>query len=212
MLLQGTCNLRATFEKNYFTSNDEATVFMEFNNSQSRLNNKNIVFVLKQRLLLNAKRAKRRKIFTKVKSELPRLKAPALTNSKKLSLTLPSVINQETMNINLKKPNKDDLIKLKETDNILTSTTKTNLITSEYFLEVSCPMDGCCANKATIEYPIGLYYQENQLPVFPIINAQLPEAWNPQVMPIVNLASSFNLQVPPKNYKKLIIQQWLKFR
>jgi len=76
----------------------------------------------------------------------------------------------------------------------LTSTTKSSLITSEYFLEVSCPMSGLCAPTPSTSCPIGIYFPEFEPPT--IVE---PEDWNPQSVESKNLA--FNSLVEKEEVK-----------
>jgi len=192
---QGSNLLKANFEKNFYSSGDIANVSVELDNSQSQLRNKKIVFSLKQNLKLKAKNCPLSKTLTIVKQEGPGIPKEALNNGGFLAIPLPPPFELTEKDQKMKKnPSMHFLLKLKDNAEVLTSTTKSSLITSEYFLEVSCPMSGLCAPTPSTSCPIGIYFPEFEPPT--IVE---PEDWNPQSVESKNLA--FNSLVEKEEVK-----------
>lgn len=181
---KGTNTLKAKFEKNFYAPGETAQVNMQLDNTQSQLSNTGINFSLKQKLTLNVKGKEKEENFTKVQRNLPGIPAGGASDSSFISINLPSFQVQEwtiTKATNLI----DYLKSLKGNNEILNSATKGKFIKSEYYLEVACPMDGCCAPSPSISCPIEIYYPEITL-----FQPPIPTGWAPQEISMVNL--SFN--------------------
>jgi len=86
------------------------------------------------------------------------------------------------------------LLSLKEDNSILNSATRGRLVTSEYYLEVSAPMSGCCAPTPSISTPIEIYYPE-----FKFAPVTMPSNWAPQEVGLVNVAFGSTTQQPGMN-------------
>jgi len=180
---QGSNLLKANFEKNYYSSGDIANVSVELDNTESKLRNKKIIFSLKQNLKLKAKHCSLNKTITIVEQEGPGIPKEALNNGGFLAIPLPPHFELSENDKKMKKdPTMYFLLKLKDINGVLTSTTKSSLITSEYYLEVSCPMSGLCAPTPTTTCPIGIYFPEFEPP-----SVAEPEDWNPQSVEGKNL-------------------------
>jgi len=160
LISKGSNKLRAAFSKNYFSAGEAVKVAVELNNSQSQLNNKKITLKLKQKLSLTANYMNMTEVFTKAKCKISGVPAGALINSEILSLTLPSFLSQEAITFDLKKPQQHKLLTYSEDSKFLSTTTKSSLISSEYFLEVSCKMEGLTSETPKIEYPIQIYHEK----------------------------------------------------
>ena len=182
---QGSNILRVEFEKNYYSPGENAQVSMELDNSESQLKNHKVVFSLKQKLEVRAKGRALNFDLLKVKQELPGIPEGSNRNAGSLSLILPRFPLENDFNrgIDKKKPTKLDLITLTENQHVITSTTNSNLITSTFYLEVSCPMSGCCATLPLAKCPIGILSPEFQLP--PV---SAPNNWQPVTLSNVTLA------------------------
>ena len=190
---KGSNHLKVNFEKNYYSSGETANVAIELNNSQSNLSNEKIVFALKQNLRLTAKNKTYWTTLPIVKDKLPGVKAHTLSNAGSLKITLPeNGVNGPL--IDMKNPKKFELMNLPQETKFLSSSTQGSLITSHYFLEVSCPMGGCCTLAPKIECPIEIYYPESK---YPDLNA--PHGWSPETLPVVNIAFPFTMQQPNMN-------------
>lgn len=190
---QGSNVLKANFEKNYYSPGENARVSMELDNSGTQLKNLKVVFSLKQKLELRAKGVRMNFDFVKVKQELPGIMKGSNTNAGTLTLVLPRFPTEDDFNkeIDKKNPKTQDLVKLKENNDVITSTTQSSLITSSFYLEVSCPMSGCCATLPVAKLPIGIFSPDFQLPV---VNA--PNNWHPVALDNVTLAFPFNQNQP----------------
>ena len=181
---KGSNVLKAKFEKNYYAPGEIAQVIMQLDNTQSQLRNVSMIFALKQRLTLKAKGKDFSKVASKVSRTLDGVPAGGASDSNFISVNLPTFQGGDytvikTLNL------LEYLKSLKDNDDVLNSATKGKLITSEYFLEVSCPMDGCCAPTPSISCPIEIYYPEIQLYQPPV-----PSGWAPQEISCVNVSFS----------------------
>jgi hypothetical protein len=182
---QGSNTLKANFEKNFYSPGENAQVSMELDNSGTKLKNLKVIFSLKQRLELRAKGQFMNFDLVKVKQELPGIVKGSNHSSESLNIVLPRVPQENDFNreIDKKKPSSGTLLKLKENNDVITSTTKSSLINSTFFLEVSCPMSGCCAVLPLAKCPIGIYSPDFQLPV-----VTAPNNWQPVALDNINLA------------------------
>ena len=176
---RGSNTLKVHFEKNYYAPGDTAKVIMKLDNNNTALKNQEVILALKQTLKLIAKGKMISKVITKTQQELS-----GTFSDNSLSIVLPRFPLPEDYNqqIDKLKPTKSELKNLKENNNVITSTTRSSLIISEFFLEVSCPMSGCCSNTPKAQCPIGIYYPDIDLPV---VNP--PNDWHPLTIEGVNL-------------------------
>lgn len=189
----GSNSLRVSLEKNCFVPGETVNISLEFLNSKSDVANKKIVVALKQRLFIKAYfNRKMLYTFTKIQKELKGVKSHDLKAS--LSIDLPQFLTKEQVTVNIKTVQAGDLTRLKENNNALTSTTKGSIMYSEYFFEISCPMEGCCSGTPKLEIPFGLCYPNTQVPVVTV-----PECWNPEIIPRVNLVFPLTGEKPNTN-------------
>jgi hypothetical protein len=184
---KGSNVLTAQFEKNFYAPGEVAQVVMKLDNTESKSDNTRIAFTLKQRLHLSARGRKDDRVLTKVERDLPGIKAGSASDSNFIAINLPAFqggdyYKTKTWNMT------HHLINLKESPEILNSATRSKLITSEYFLEVSCPMSGCCVGTPAISAPIEIYYPE--LTFAPVV---VPQNWHPQEVGQVNVAFGGNM-------------------
>jgi len=182
---QGSNTLKVNFEKNFYSPGENARVSMELDNSGTKLKNLKVVFSLKQRLELRAKGKLMTFDLVKVKQELPGIVKGSNHNAGSLNIVLPRVPAEIDFNrdIDKKKPSKGTLLKFKENKDVITSTTKSSLITSTFFLEVSCPMSGCCAPLPLAKCSIGIFSPDFQLPA-----VTAPSNWQPVALDNITLA------------------------
>jgi len=183
---QGSNSLKAEFEKNFYYPGENARVNMELNNSQTTLNNNKVIFSLKQKLELKVAGRVIKRELVKVQQEVPTLFKDSQTNAESLTITLPRfpTENDFKRNVDHKSPSIVGALQgFRENKDVITSTTKSSLITSTFFLEVSCPMSGCCANTPKVQCPIGICSPDFQLPV-----VTAPQGWQPYTMNQINLA------------------------
>jgi len=181
---QGSNVLKADFEKNFYSPGENAQVAMYLDNSGTKLKNLKVVFALKQRLELKAKGRLLKKEVVKVKQELPGIVKGSQTNEGSLTIVLPRFPTETDFkrDINKKKPSKGALLGFKENKDVITSTTKSSLISSTFFLEVSCPMSGCCSTLPKAQCSIGIFSPDFQLPI-----VTAPQDWQPLTMESINL-------------------------
>lgn len=181
---QGSNFLKADFEKNFYSPGENAQAIMELNNSGTKLKNLKVVLALKQRLELKAKGRILKNVLVKVQQELPGIIKGSNTNAGTLTIVLPRFPTEMDFqrDVDRKKPSKSTLLKFKENREVITSTTKSSLITSTFFLEVSCPMNGCCSTLPKAQCPIGIYSPDFQLPV-----VTAPQNWQPVALDNINL-------------------------
>jgi hypothetical protein len=179
---KGANTLSAQFEKNYYAPGETAQVVMKLDNTKSSSDNTRIAFTLKQKLNLTARGRHENKVLTKVQRDLQGIKAGSASDSNFIAINLPAFqggdyYKTKTWNMT------HHLVNLKEIPDILNSATRSRLITSEYYLEVSCPMSGCCVATPAISSPIEIYYPEFQFQ--PI---SVPQNWHPTEVGCVNVA------------------------
>jgi hypothetical protein len=183
---QGHVTLKTKFEKNYYAPGETAQVIMQLDNSQGKANCESMNLSLKQNLTLKAKGKDKTETYIKVERKITEGCPPAggVSDSNFIALNLPP-FKPETWTpittINLL----DYLKSLKANPGVLCSATKGKFITSEYYLEVSCPMNGCCLNTPSNSCPIEIYYPDITLTI-----PTPPPGWAPQEMGIVNLSMS----------------------
>ena len=190
---QGSNVLEANFEKNYYSPGENAQVTMELDNSGTKLQNRQVVFSLKQRLEIRPKGIRLKFDFVKVKQELPGIMKGSNTNVGTLNVVLPRFPTENDFNkeIDTKNPKTWELVRLKENNDVITSTTQSSLITSSFYLEVSCPMSGCCATLPVAKLPIGIFSPNFQLP-----NVNAPDNWHPVALDNITLAFTPNENQP----------------
>jgi hypothetical protein len=187
---KGANTLKAQFEKNYYAPGETAQVIMQLNNEQSKINNSRIQFTLKQKVNLTARGKHENKVFTKVQRDLPGIKAGGQSDSSLIAINLPHFVGGDYAKIKTYSMTQY-LLNLKEDNTVLCSATRGKLVTSEYYLEVSAPMSGCCASTPSISTPIEIYYPEFQFQ--PIV---MPSNWAPQEVGCVNVAFGTTSQQP----------------
>ena len=187
---QGTNILKAHFAKSSYIPGEVAQVVMQLDNSKSGLDNKKIICSLKQRLKLAIKGNPREQIFTKVYRELPGVPTKRFSESNYLALNLPPL--QEEFSFQDKNQfSLAALSDLKESNYTISSTTHSKLITSEYYLEVSCPMSGCFSTTPMVICPVSICHPDvNFAPV------AAPEHWEPETIKRV----SIGFAPPPEEY------------
>jgi len=179
----GSVTLKAKFEKNFYAPGEVAQVILQLDNTESKAANEAINFSLKQKLTMKAKGKEETKDFVKVQRSLTEgVPVGAVSDSNFIALNLPPFKAEEWSPIKT-----IDLLKhlqsLKDNNDVLNSATRGKFITSEYYLEVACPMNGCCLNIPAISCPIEIYYPDIQL-----TQPQIPQGWAPQEMGVVNLS------------------------
>jgi len=187
--------LTAHFEKNFYCPGETARVIVSLNNSQSKLDNTMIRFNLKQKFIIKAKGKEQVRVLTKGEKELKGIPSKSPIYQSAIDIQIPSFQGAEEY----QKMKKRDLLKhilsLHDNNNVLNSTTRSILVTSEYYLEITCPMDGCCVATPTISCPIEIYYPEAKIqPIQEQI--QIPETWSPNEIDCVNVAFGPSLQQP----------------
>lgn len=190
---KGSNILKAQFEKNFYAPGETAQVIMQLNNSDSTINNSRLSFTLKQRVNLTARGKTESKNFTKVQRDLPGIQAGGQSDSSLIAINLPHFTGGDYSKIKAYNMTQY-LLNLKEDNSILNPATRGRLITSEYYLEVSAPMDGCCAPTPSISTPIEIYYPE-----FKFTPVTMPANWAPQEVGLVNVAFGANVQQPGMN-------------
>ena len=178
---QGSNVLKAKFEKNYYSPGENAQVSMELDNSQSQLKNLEVAFSLKQKLDVKANGRALSFNFIKVKQELPGIPQDSNQKAASINITLPRAATESDFHEPV--ANKWDLISLKEKPYLITSNTRSSLITSEFFLEISCPMGGCYPTLPLVKLPIGILSPDFQLPA-----VSAPDNWEPETLNNVALA------------------------
>jgi len=174
--------LSAQFEKNFYAPGEIAQVIIDLDNTKCSLHNLRMTFTLNQKLHLTAKKRKHNKVITKVTRNITGVQPECASETKLIAMNLPPFTNddyQQTKTLDLKKL----LLKLQDNPNCLNSATKSTLISSEYYLSVTCPMDGCCVSTPTITCPIEIYSPEFE---FALVRAS--ENWAPQEINCVNIA------------------------
>jgi hypothetical protein len=182
---KGSNVLKVNFEKNYYAPGETAQVIMQLDNTQSQIANSRIAFTLNQKLTLRAGAQSQVKNHIKVERDLPGVPAGGASTSNLIALNLPAFQGgdyKKTRSYVLT----EYLVNLKEDNNVLNSCTKSQFITSEYCLSVSCPMEGCCANTPAAICPIEIYYPEIQL-----AQVYAPNGWQPQQLD--NVAVAFQM-------------------
>jgi len=181
---QGSNLLTARFEKNCYSPAENAQVSMHLDNSGTSLKNRKIVFALKQRLEVHAGGNSIIKEVVKVKQELPGIIKGSQTNQGSLAILLPRFPTDTDFkrDVDKKNPSKGTLLGFKENKDVITSTTRGSLISSSFFLEVSCPMSGCCSVVPKALCQIAIYSPDFQLPV-----VTAPQDWQPLTMDSINL-------------------------
>jgi len=181
-LSKGANTLKAHFEKNYYAPGETAQVIMQLDNTSCSTASTTIAFTLNQRLVLTAKGRQETKEFIKVQRNLEGVAPGTSSSSNLIAINLPTIQGKDGAKFtehNLKQY----LMSLQEAHGTLNSATKSRLVTSEYFLRVSCPMEGCCATTPGISCPIEIYYPEIQL-----YQPSAPTDWAPQEVGIVNIS------------------------
>jgi hypothetical protein len=179
---KGTNVLRVQFEKNYYTPGEIAQVIMQLDNTKCQINNTALAFTLKQNLTINAAGRTISRNLVKVQRSLPGIPSGQASSQSFMALNLPPFRGEEYKKIkfyNLP----TFLLEGQENNEIMTCSTNGKHVKSEYYLEASCPMEGCCATTPTISLPLQIYFPEFQ----PVV-AQTPQNWNPQVFDCVNVA------------------------
>ena len=148
---KGFATLKATFNTNSFSLRDVATITMEFDNTQSKLSNKIIECLLMQKVTLKPWSYEKQVI--KTFKKLTGAGLGTTSGQKNMSLTLPSSW-VDTRPVD-RKNIKTHLLNLQESF-VLNPATNGQTVTSEYYLEVMCEMEGCCSSKPKITIPIGI--------------------------------------------------------
>jgi len=178
---QGTNVLKAHFAKSSYIPGEVAQVVMHLDNSQSGLNNKKIICALKQRLKITVKGKTREQVFTKVFREVPGVPTKRFSENNYLALNLPPLQEEPTFE-DKNQYSLSTLLKQKESDFTISSTTHSKLITSEYYLEVSCPMSGCFSTTPQVVCPVSICHPDiNFAPV------AAPEHWEPETIKRVSI-------------------------
>ena len=179
---RGTNKLKVRFEKNCYQPGEKANVIVQLDNADSKLNNKKIEFSLIQKLSVKARSQSIKKEFDKITRHLEGIPSRGSGNKSYIELNLPKFQAE-----NPKHPKRSNLkqylLALRDESESLNPETKGRLVTSEYFLRVSCPMEGCCSDTPTVECPIEIYYPDIQIP--PVY---APSDWAPQMINPVNLS------------------------
>jgi len=179
---KGSNVLKVQFEKNYYTPGEIAQVIMQLDNTNCKINNTALSFALKQNLSITAAGRTITRNLVKVQRNLPGIPSGQASSQSFMALNLPPFVGEEYKKIkfyNLP----TYLLEGQENNQIMSCSTKGRHIKSEFYLEASCPMDGCCSSTPTISLPLQIYFPEFQ----PMI-APTPQNWNPQVFDCVNVA------------------------
>jgi len=189
---QGSNFLKANFEKNYYSPGEKAQVTMELDNSGTSLKNKNVVFGLGQWLEITAAGKTLRTHTTKVKQQLPGIPSGSTKNAGTLNVVLPQFPTKaDFKEIDKNNPSKWVLLRLRDNNNVITSTTSSTLMSSSYHLEVTCPMSGCCTTLPIAQIPIGIYSPDIQLPT-----VTAPANWQPIALDSITLAFPYSQNQP----------------
>ena len=165
-----------------------AQLLMQLDNSKSKINNVSMAFALKQRLTVVADGHTISKTYVKVRRTLRGIGAGKVSEGKTLSLNLPEFKTGDAAKLD-QSGLKSYLLRLPEENATLNSSTKSKLISSEYYLEASCPMDSCCSPTPSITCAVEIYY-----PTFVITAPTVPTDWKPEELPNTNLA----MYAPPQ--------------
>jgi len=189
-MAKGTNILKAQFEKNFYAPGEIAQVIMQLDNANGQIDSTRISFKLKQKVHLTARGKTENKNLTKVQRDLPGVKAGGASDSSLIAINLPSFQGGDYSKIKTFSMTQY-LLNLKEDNAILNPATRGRLITSEYYLEVSAPMSGCCANTPSITCPVEIYYPEIQFAA-----VTMPNNWAPQEVGLVNVAFGGSQQLP----------------
>ena len=178
----GTIELNAKFDKTYYSPKETAEILISIDNTKGKIDNECVLLSLKQILQLKAKSQNSNITHTKVRECLTGVNAGEALKEIKVTLPLPPFKGGDATQLDQKGVHK--YILTLPTDNLtLNSSTKSKLITSEYYLDISCPMQGCCTTTPAITCPVEIYSSS-----FTIITPTFPANWQPQGLHQVNLA------------------------
>jgi len=192
-LSAGNQAIRVHFDKNYYCPGERAKLKIDLDNLRSSLKTKNITITLNQSLFLSTKKKTTNWRYNKLTTTI---NGPAAkkSNSYLVELVLPAFQNANNeFKKMVPKERVKQLISLLNNPNILNSSVRSRLITSEFFITITCEMDGSCTQIPTLSCPIEIYHPEE----IEARDVVAPPDWNPHVMEPVNIAfGSAGMPIP----------------
>jgi len=212
---KGFATLKVSFEKNCYYPGDTARAIIEFDATDAKLTTTKIVLALKQKVILKAEGLYFSTELVKTTKELPGIKKGSKMGTQTLDIVLPRFANDSDFDRALDKAKitQSLLEGLKDKNDIITSSTRGKLIYSQFFLEVSCPMEGCCALFPGVSCDIGILSPEFELPV-----VSPPPGWQPiaekpihLVFPRVQKTQKPSMPSNPGQYKRMKEQFMLEY-
>lgn len=189
---QGASTLSVTFEKNCYSPGEVAKVLIKLDNSQSSLDNTAINFSLNQQLTIRIGNHSFNRTFTVVQRSLGGVQKNQVSEQHYTELQLPTF---QTGDFWAMRGNDLEKRLINETDphGVINNSTHGRLVESRYFLDVKCPMDGCCVTAPEISVNTSIFF-----PDYPHINVSTPPNWSPNVMNsmTLNLSPQFQYTNP----------------
>jgi len=180
-------------EMNSYYAGDIAQIAIALDNTQCGLNNRRITANLFQRLTLRFPNKTFERTYVKVERDLEGVPA---RRTKQNELTAMNLLPPQSGDYwDIKTAANDtslrQYLKTQHFENIedpsksMNSTVRGTIITSEYFIEVRCEMEGFCVNHPELTVPIELAY-----PISKETAQSWPPNWNPQIMNNTNIGKS----------------------
>ena len=180
---QGSVKVKTSFGKNIYAPSEEVKILAEVDNSECKLNIKDVVFQLNQTVVLRANSHAKRLNYCIRDVSLGGIGAgqTCLGDQQKCaSMVLPP--GQSGAAKTLKNNPKE---KSPDPSKVITPSTHGDLIKSDFHLKVKCRMAGCtcCSHSPATDLPIQIY-----APLRPRQSAPIPPAdWNPSVNVCIKL-------------------------
>ena len=180
---KGQSILHSSFQKNVYIPGEIANVQIELDNRGSEADCSRITLSLRQKLKLRAFSHTTQKEFIIVSLDIEGVKAKQQGQSRIVNLNLPPSEQNSLWIINSQGGSEKIILQQNEGSNTINPTSHGTLIESEFFLNVTATMNGCCTTSPRITIPIDI-----NAPILQPIIYQAPVGWNPQVMDVYNMS------------------------
>jgi len=180
-------------EMNSYTAGDIAQIAITFDNTQCSLNNRRITATLYQNLTLNFQGKTFERRYEKVHRELEGVPARRIRQDQLSAMNLLPFQSGDYWDIKVEARQENSLRQylrkyledIEDVSQSMNCTARGTLITSEYFIEVRCEMEGSCVIHPEIVIPLELAF-----PVYKDSAQSWPPNWNPQIMNNTNIGRS----------------------